>query len=309
MISMFLPPSLTAVLGFLGLCLVLVAAFLAFIPFMILKVIVPVRAWQALCTRILIGIAEAWVAANGVLLRTLYPVNWHVEIHGELDPKRSWLLVSNHQSWVDIVLLFDLLHGRVPFPRFFLKQALLYVPVIGLACWAMDFPFMRRHSKESLRRNPELRDQDLDTTRRMCARYRDQPATVVNFIEGTRFTEHKRVARGSPYRHLLRPKSAGLAFALSAMGDQFAGLIDVTVAYQPSARPLVHAFLRGEQNDLVVHIDVLPIPAECLEGDYQTDPEYRARFQQWVNAIWTRKDKRLDTLADRPRTEPHTHTA
>lgn len=308
MISLFLPRSLVSVLGFIGLCLLITVAFSLMIPFILLKLLLPIPAWRSLCTEILIAIANAWVGANGIFLRSLYPIDWRVEINGTLDPKRSWLLICNHQSWVDIILLFDVLHGRAPFPRFFLKDQLKYVPIIGQACWALDFPFMKRHTKESLKKNPALRDQDLETTRRMCAKYRERPATVVNFLEGTRFTEAKRVSRGSPYRHLLRPKSAGMSFALNAMGDQFAGIIDVSIAYQPSRHSLVGGFLRGEQNDLVIHIDVLPIPTEYLGGDYQADAAYRTRFQQWINTLWTRKDKRLDTLAGSAHGETRPHT-
>ncbi len=59
--------------------------------------------------------------------------------------QRGWYLVSsNHQSWVDILVLQRIFHGRIPFLKFFLKQELIWVPVIGLAWWALDFPFMKR---------------------------------------------------------------------------------------------------------------------------------------------------------------------
>src|SRR3546814_19752519 len=85
-----------------------------------------------------------WVSANKLVFRLLHAVQWQIDIRTPLDPTRNYLLISNHQSWADILLLFDILHGRVPFPRFFLQHQLLYVPVIGMACWAMDFPFLRR---------------------------------------------------------------------------------------------------------------------------------------------------------------------
>ena len=30
-------------------------------------------------------------------------------------------------------------------PRFFMKFELLYVPIIGLAAWGLDYPIMRRY--------------------------------------------------------------------------------------------------------------------------------------------------------------------
>jgi hypothetical protein len=41
----------------------------------------------------------------------------------------------------------------------------------------------------------------------------------MNFVEGTRFTNDKHKQQSSPYNHLLRPKSGGIAFVLAAMGD------------------------------------------------------------------------------------------
>ncbi len=128
---------------------------------------------------------------------------------------------------------------------------------------------------------------------------------MVNFVEGTRFSEAKRAETNSPFRHLLRPKSAGISFALNAMGEQFAGLIDVTIAYQPTTKNLLWSFLRGEQSHLAMHVDVRPIPQDLIAGDYQGDPEFRARFQDWLNELWARKDARLDRMqpGERPATK------
>ena len=191
-------------------------------------------------------------------------------------------------------------HRRAPFPRFFLKREILWIPVIGLGCWAMEMPFMKRHSREDLKKNPALKREDLETTRKFCERYREIPVTVVNFVEGTRSTEAKRLALNSPYRHLLRPKSAGVRIALDSMGEQFAGIINVTIAYRPTKYPLVWSFLAGEQNHLALHAEILPVPKDLMAGNYEDDAEFRARFQTWLNGIWERKDARLDTMLARP---------
>lgn len=309
MLSLLLPPSLVGLIAGAVLIASTIAGFLAFVPFMLLKLLVPIPAFRRTCTEVLFAIARQWAAFNRVVYRLLYPVAWEIDLRGTLDPGRSYLLVCNHQSIIDILLLFDQFHRRTPPLCFFLKRELLWVPVIGLACWAMDFPFMKRHSREELARNPELKGDDLKTTREFCARFRDQPITVVNFAEGTRFSEAKRIAQPSPHRHLLRPKSAGLAFTLAAMGEQFDGIVDVTIAYRPSRHPVVWSFLIGEQADLAMHIDVRPVPAGVLAGDYQDDPEFRARFQSWVNALWARKDARLERMiARRPAAAPRPRT-
>lgn len=289
MLSLLLPAWLTGLIAGALLVASTLASFTAFIPFMLLKLLVPIPAFRRACTEVLFAIARNWAAFNRLVYRLMYPVSWDIDLRGRLDPDRSYLLVSNHQSIIDILLVFDQFHRRTPPLCFFLKRELLWMPVIGLACWAMDFPFMSRAGLKT----------DLDTTRRFCERFRNQPVTVVNFAEGTRFSEAKRVSKKSPYRHLLRPKAAGLSYTLNAMGEQFDGIIDVTIAYRASRFPVVWSFLIGEQADLAIHIDVRPVPMELCEGDYQGDPAYRERFQAWVNALWAQKDARLERLISR----------
>jgi 1-acyl-sn-glycerol-3-phosphate acyltransferase len=290
MLSVLLPPSLVGLLAGAVLMLSTLTAFLLFTPFILIKVLVPVPAVRRACTDVLFAIARQWSAFNHVFYRLMYPVSWQIDVQGTLDPHRSYLLIGNHQSIIDILLMFDQFFARTPPLCFFLKRELLWMPVIGAACWAMDFPFMSRRSQRT----------DLEATRRFCERFRDHPVTVANFAEGTRFSEEKRVSNRSPYRHLLRPKAAGLAFTLDAMGEQFAGIVDVTIAYRPSRHPVLWSFLIGEQTELAIHIEVLPVPAELMGGDYAGDRAFRERFQNWLNGLWRRKDARLEHLINRP---------
>ena len=299
MLSLMLPPTLVAIVAFLALITTPVIGVLALMPFALLKFLVPLRGWRLACGELAVAGATLWIVLNRMIYRLLYPVAWDVELQGELDPNKRYLLICNHQSIIDILLLGEVFHRRTPFPRFFLKRELMWVPFIGLGCWALEMPFMKRHSKESLKANPALRNEDMETTRKFCERYRDIPVTVVNFVEGTRFSEAKRIARGSPYRHLLRPKAAGTRIALDAMGEQFAGILNVTIAYRPTNHPVVWSFLTGEQNQLAVHAEVLPVPKDLLAGDYENDAEFRARFQAWMNALWARKDARLERMINR----------
>ena len=289
MLSLLLPPSLVGLLAGAVLILSVTTAGTLFIPFILLKLLVPIPAFQRACKDVMFAIARQWATFNRVIYRLLYPVAWDIDVRGTLDPHRSYLLVGNHQSIIDILLVFDQFSHRTPPLCFFLKRELMWMPVIGWACWGMDFPFMNRAGLAS----------DLETTRRFCGRFRDRPVTVVNFAEGTRFSEEKRVGKRSPYRHLLRPKSAGLSFTLNAMGEQFAGIIDVTIGYRPSRYPIVWSFLTGEQTELAIHIDVLPVPPELLSGDYAQDKAFRERFQTWLNSLWQRKDARLEAMLTR----------
>lgn len=294
MVSMLLPPWVIGVLTVLTMSAALLFWATVMLPGILLK-LVPVHAVQRAAARYCVGCARQWVASNQLIFRALHdlpsPAAYgEVDFHGRLDPGKSYLLLSNHQSWADILILFDVFHGRTPFLRFFLKRDLIWLPIIGLVCWAMDFPFMTRRSSAA----------DREATRKACAVYREDPVTVVNFLEGTRFTEAKRRDKNSPYRRLLRPKSGGLAFTLDAMGEQFAGVLDVTLCYQPTGRVMVWSWLCGEQAHVRLEVDLIPVPAELLHGDYAQDAAYRERIQAWVNGLWQRKDERLDALNSRP---------
>ncbi len=241
------------------------------------------------------GIATRWIAGNSGWMRLTQRTVWDVE---GLDgfAYRGWYMVcANHQTWVDIFVLQHLLNRRVPLLKFFLKHELIYVPVMGLAWWALDFPFMRRHSDRYLRKHPEKRLEDLETTRRACEKFAQLPTSVMNFVEGTRFTPAKHAAQRSPYRHLLKPKAGALALSLAALGDRFDSMIDVTIVY-PDGAPTFWQFLRGEVGRIVVRVDRHAIPAEFYSGSFMSDSRLRKRVQAWLHELWQRKDGRIDEI-------------
>jgi len=260
--------------------------------FAVIKLILPFNAIRKPVDRILNALAELWIRNNGALFAD---VHWDVRGGEGLDRKQWYLVISNHQSWADIFVLQKTLTGRVPFLKFFLKQRLIYVPVIGLAWWALDFPFMKRHSSEFLKKHPERRADDLAAIRRACEKFSLIPTTVMNFLEGTRFTPEKHKTDGTQYRHLLSPKAGGIALALNAMGERFHSLLDVTLFY-PGGAPSFFGMLSGRMKEVVVHLRERTIPAELIAGDYASDPEFRARAQAWVAELWREKDELLEQL-------------
>ncbi|GAC1629186.1 MAG: acyltransferase [Nevskia sp.] len=298
----WLPAPVIGVLTFVAmLCALLLIVMPPMLPLMILKLLIPVPAIRRPLGDWIGWLANTlWLGADRLIFDTLHGPRRNVAIEGALDPAQSWLLIANHQSWADILILFDVFKGRVPFPRYFMKQQLIWIPLIGFICWALDMPFMKRNSAGAIAKNPALRNTDLETTRHFCEKFRGRPITVVNFLEGTRFTPQKARAKQSPYRHLLRPKSAGFSFTLNAMGEQFAGMLDTTLVYQPTARgrSKLWSFLCGEQNAAFVSVRVRPLPAELLAGNYQDDAEFRAHFQHWVNGLWADKDGAISRRLD-----------
>lgn len=291
----FLPPLPKGVLAFL--LLVINTLFWCALLFVLalLKLLLPFAVVRQAIDPALNAIATAWIACNSAWMRLTQETRWDVQgVEGLAY--RGWYLVNcNHQSWVDIFVLQHTLNRRIPLLKFFLKQQLIYVPVIGLAWWALDFPFMKRHGKAALRRNPDLRRQDRETTRRACEKFARVPTSVMNFAEGTRFTAAKHQAQGSPYRHLLKPKAGALALALNAMGAQFHSLVDATIVY-PDGAPSFWQFLCGRTPRVIVRMRQQPIPAEFCQGDYEGDAEFRGRFHRWLATMWEDKDRQIEDL-------------
>lgn len=267
----------------------------------LIKFLVPIAAFRRSVSRILVRIAESWIAFNSALMKTLGRTQIHVDGLEDLQRRGWYLVLCNHQSWVDIPVLQQVFNRRIPFLKFFLKSQLIWVPVLGLAWWALDFPFMKRYSREQLEKHPEWRGKDVEATREACEKYRDLPVSVMNFVEGTRFTNAKHDRQKSTYRNLLNPRAGGIAFVLDAMGDMLNAIVDVTLVY-PEGRPGVVDLLAGRVRRVEVKIQTLTIPAELLGGDYENDEAFRHRFQVWLNGLWARKDEILsqDRHHDRP---------
>lgn len=263
--------------------------------FAVLKLLLPLPTVRRRCAMIILWIAETWAETNKRIFAVFTRIEWTVHGSADLNKQTSYLIVANHQSWVDIPALIQVLNRRVPYYKFFLKQELIWVPLLGLAWWGLDYPFMKRYSKEHIAKNPHLAGKDMEITQRACEKFRGIPVSIINFSEGTRFTTEKHNAQQSPYQHLLRPKAGGVAFVLEAMGDQIGALLDITIHY-PQGVPTFWQLVSGQVTHVHVHLREFPILPEWVSGSYQADPEHRARFQQWISDLWSSKDTLLREL-------------
>lgn len=261
----------------------------------LLKMALPFRPVRLALNWVVNFIHEGWVSCNKVWMNQVRDTGWRVEGLEGLDYQHSYLVTSNHQSWVDILVLQYVLNRRIRPLKFFLKQELIWVPVIGLCWWALEFPFMKRYSKAYLAKHPEKKGKDLETTRRTCDKFRDNPVGIFNFLEGTRFTEQKHREQNSPFKYLLKPKAGGIAFVLDAMGEQMQALLNVTIHY-PAGNPSFWTLMAGNIPEVIVRIQAMPIPQEFIGRSYDQDEAYRKTFQLWVNQLWETKDAELEQL-------------
>lgn len=292
----FLPaPLLGLIVGTLLIGSTLFSALLILIcsPLKLVSAAVPAAA--PMTRALMTFFQESWTANNARIFKLLPPVRWEVHGLAELSRRDWYFVVANHQAWMDILACFHVLNRRVPPLKIFIKQELIYVPVIGLAVYALDYPFMKRFSKALLEKKPHLRGKDLETTRAACAKYSEYPVSVLNYLEGTRRTSAKHAATRSPFRHLLKPKSAGAAFVLSALGERMACLLDLTIAY-PGGIPSFWDFCCGRVRHIIVDVRLRDIPPHFCHGSYEDDPAFREEFQDWIGKLWLDKDNRLDAL-------------
>ena len=296
MLSRFLPAPVRGALSSLLYFLNTVFWCSLILPFALLKLVLPEAAFHRGFGRLLTAIGESWIGVNNLNQRLFSRIRWDVQ-GAESLPRRSWyMVVANHQSSVDILVLQKIFNRRIPFFKFFLKKELIWFPFLGIAWWTLGFPFMQRYSRGHLKRNPHLKGRDLEITRRACERFKSAPVSVMNFVEGTRFTPEKHRRQRSPYQHLLRAKAGGMAFVLGAMGEQMHRILDVTIVY-PEGPPTFWQYACGRVKEIQVRVRALPVGEELL-GDYLNDRRFHRDFQTWLNRLWEEKDAAMETLLE-----------
>lgn len=290
----YLPGPVRGVLAFLLYFLNSVFFIVPLLAVAITKLVIPFPFWQRASRKCLDLLATAWIDVNTFNMWLMQDFDLTVSGTEGLSREMWYLVISNHQSWVDILILQRVLNRKIPFLKFFLKKELIWVPIMGLAWWAMDFPFMKRYSKEFLKKNPHLKGKDIEVTRKACEKYKTIPVSIVNFVEGTRFTPGKHQRQGSPFTHLLKPKAGGVAFVLNSMGELMTGIVNVTIVY-PNGSKSFWEYLCGKIDEVKVHVEFLEVTDDII-GTYENDPAFRAHFQSWINGVWKAKDRRIEQL-------------
>ena len=277
-----------------SICLCTLLICLAF-----LKLIIPVRQFTLILDKILMGIASLWIGINSFTTRLFSKIEWDIRGIEKLKKKEWYLVLSNHQSWVDILTLQTILNRKIPMLKFFLKKQLIWVPFLGLAWWALDFPFMKRYSKKKLLKKPHLKGKDIKSTRNACKKFKQTPVSIMNFVEGTRFSALKNEIQDAQFKNLLRPKAGGVTYVLEAMGDYLHSIIDVTIVY-PDKTPSFWDYISGKVRKVIIDFEVIPmsslIPANRLPTLYVNDTEFKNRICNWLNDLWQEKDEKIIRL-------------
>ncbi|WP_201548090.1 acyltransferase [Psychrobacter sp. Pi2-1] len=264
----------------------------------------------SIADKAVIKIATHWISSNSALIDNMLPrKDWRISLPDDIHTNGKYLLVSNHQSWVDTSIVQYIGEKRLPLTRFFTKFELIYIPIVGQAFYFLDFPMMRRHSKEAIAKNPALKGKDIEEAKRACALLKDKPFTLLNYLEGTRFTKAKQAQQKSPYKHLLKPRAGGLSLAISALGEDIDGILDMTIVY-PDGVPSYGDLWKGNIKRLGVDLRYIDIPDALFEsikqGGYENDEDTKAQMFDWVEQVWRQKDERISTMLADFETSPKT---
>ncbi len=290
----FLPGFLKGIFSFLIYTLNTLVLCTVLFSVALLKLIVRVPWFKRVCDRILNFIVSCWISINSLSSDFFNSIKWDIRGLEKLKRREWYLILSNHQSWADILVLQRIFNRKIPMLKFFLKQELIWVPVLGIAWWALDFPFMKRYSKQFLATHPNCQGQDLKRTKTACEKFMTIPVSIMNFVEGTRYTEEKHKKQKSRYKYLLNPRAGGISFVLGAMEDCIHNIINVTIVY-PEGADSFWGFISGRVRHIVVNIELVPVTRD-ITGDYFNDIEFRNYFCSWINELWLSKDHLIERI-------------
>lgn len=312
----FLPGPILFVFNLVVLSVVTLILALPIFVGALIRLVLPVKPVLKLLDSLYQFIFWTWAHFLSFEIALTNKTKWDIAGLDQVKVKGACMIISNHLSWADIVMLIVLYRGRIPITKFFLKHSLIYIPIIGQVCFALGMPFLRRYTRSEILKNPKLKTKDLDATRKACLSVIEHPTTLVNFVEGTRFTKAKAKAQKSPYQNLMPPKAASLAVALGIIGPKLDCILNTTLQYPKNDGGKVFIdLLKGRLHEVIARVEV--IPAETIQneltGDYMTDKQFKRRFTQKLRELWQAKDEQIAQLLgisyQRPELEAETKAA
>ncbi|WP_244670068.1 acetyltransferase [Coxiella endosymbiont of Amblyomma nuttalli] len=266
---------------------------LAVIIFGGLARLIPAKSGYRTLMKIALYIAIMWTnVSNSILYFRRH--QWKIEGEGNLNPRYWYLLISNHQTWLDVLVLGYVFNQKTPLIKFFMKKELLWeLPILGLSCWILGYPFLHRRYQKDIRKRSTLTGKDIETTKIICKQFKEFPTTIMNFVEGTRFTTEKHKRQQSPFLYLLKPKAGNIAVVINELQNELRGILNVTIHY--STPMSFWKYFSSNGANITIYYELLPITADLI-GNYYEDRKFRRYLQQWLNLIWKRKDLLLDKL-------------
>ena len=262
-----------------------------------IKFVLPRPEWHRLLGGISYWISNGYVLVNNFIMKVFYNPVWDIQGLENLSMKGSYLVISNHLSLLDIPALQRLFFRQIPFLRFFIKQELIWVPFLGLGLWALEFPSMKRYSKVTLNKLPELRGKDLETTKRSCEKLRGQPVSLLIYAEGTRFTPEKHSRTNSPFNNMLKPRAGGIHTVLGIIGDELTNILIVSLIYPGIASPTLTDFLLGRIPRIVMRLETFKLGEKGMPSLETIRGKGGAlAVRKFLNESWFENDKMISKI-------------
>lgn len=273
---------LVSLISFLVIVVNLALCSLPLIALSLIKLAIPAARPAAYAT--MARIYRAAVRVDDWWLQRVVGVSWNQPL-GELDIGRTFIVLANHRSWLDVFLIQSAFAKQGLIVKFLTKREIVYLPILGLIVWAFDFPLLRRRARSGEDRQAR-RDRDRRSILEACKIARRSPAALLIFAEGTRFTTAKHRRLSSPYEHLLPTRPAGFTIAIEALSESIAGVIDLTLICPQ--RLDFWGFLGGTAEKLYIESSLFS-PRQL--------PTTTAGLSDWLRNRWLLKDRRLHEVA------------
>lgn len=295
----FLPAPLLFLLNFTLISVVTVVLAIPVFALALVRLLLPFKVVLALVDKVNQAVFYLWVSNNSFLMWLTNRIKWDIQGADIKKIQGSCFIISNHVTWTDIVMLGHIYRGKIPITKFFLKHSLIYIPILGQACYSLGMPFLRRYSRNELLKNPKLKMKDINATRKACLNLLEHPSSLVNFVEGTRYTPQKAAAQKSPYRHLMPPKAASLAIALGLIGEHIDCMLNTTLIYPGKHEGSIFMqMLCGRLKHVIARVEVIDKEtiAAHMVGDYLHDKQFKHAFTMYLRDLWQRKDEQIEAL-------------
>lgn len=282
-------------LGIVSLLYITLNLTIGLIPLLLLallKLLIPLAFVKDALYRMMLGVYAFAVRVDSVLLKHLLGIRFDVRglVQG-LEKDKNYLVISNHQSWADILVLQSLLIKGAPIIKFIVKKEIILIPLVGLICWAYEYPFVKRASLTSKKSRSHSNQNDLGTIDQRLADLGKHATTIINFVEGTRFNLLKSAQHDSPFQHLLKPRAGGLTHILQTFGHQIDFVLDFTIAYD-SKGPVFWNLLNGTCKRITVNIQKIPIKCMLDSITHNETLDY-PHVSKWLKQFWQEKDDKM----------------
>uniref|UniRef100_F1L5P3 1-acyl-sn-glycerol-3-phosphate acyltransferase epsilon n=1 Tax=Ascaris suum TaxID=6253 RepID=F1L5P3_ASCSU len=228
-------------------------------------------------------------------------INFYGDIESISSKRESAIVLSNHQSnvdWVVITMLANRQQGSECGLRFMMKYAIHYLPLFGWYTFQHGFIYVRRFGNVVW----SAVERQLSFLKTL-----NEPFWLLIFPEGTRFSPKKSAiiessrlyceSIGIPaFDNLLTPRTAGFILALTYLRGSIDAIYDVTIAYEQSrgvgrekCAPDMFEFVCSTNAQPTLHIHVRRFPVDALPHD-------EALIKRWLIERYQIKNGMLEAF-------------